>query len=407
MRDILEKLSKIAPEETKPSIIMESPEGIRDIITKKINKIDDENDLTDVLRYTNRFTIKGVVDKFATIREYKDVVAREILIALADAGLEEKQVKKFLDQLSTKGILDVNKLMTPGIIHNYENLITPAFRETFDLIKVNLSQRISGKIGEKGDVGKGEYMLDIICPDINRRGAPGDLDVAGTKVELKAGSSGRLGPSGSVSLVGRFNTEFLPFIRKLVPKKVSEISQEQDFNLAQNMDYFSDFFETTANIRAALTKILEMHYPTHDVKKIANSIVDSTGKINGQRLKEEMLRLSYEAYKIEKGFDGIIIMDDNVTSFLYIESSDDIVKASKLLLVRFPSWVDAQSNCVKITLAKTAIAAASGGKKTTSGASEKAANQKIAALKTGRANIRPPGASTKQKSSVSTPRKKR
>lgn len=390
--------------------LAESPEGLRDIITKKIEKIDDEADLTDVLKFANRYTIKGVVDRFSAVREYKDTVAREILIALADTGLEEKEVKKFLEQLSTTGILDSKQLLTPRIVHNYENLINPKFRDLFDLIKVNLSQRISGKIGEKGDVGKGEYMLDIISPEVNRRGAPGDLDISGVKVELKAGANGRLGPSGSVSLVGRFKTEFLPFIRKLVPKKAQLIKQEIDFNLSQNMEYFSDFFETGPNVKAALGKILEMHYPNSDVSKVAKLVVDNAGNINGQKLKEEMLRLSYEAYKAEKEFDGIIIMDDGVTSFLYVATGDDIVASAKMLLNKFPSWTDAQSNCMKITLSKTAIAASTTSGKSKAAAIEKSTAKTAAKIDTvakGRVAIRPPGAKKPASATVPPTRKKR
>ena len=96
-----------------------------------------------------------------------------------------------------------------------------------------------------GDVGKGEYMLDIICPNIKRRGAPGDLNIKGTNVELKAGDNGRLGPAGSMALVGRFEREFLPLIAQLVgKKKAAEFKNNPlPFNpTATKMGWWTEFF---------------------------------------------------------------------------------------------------------------------------------------------------------------------
>jgi len=107
---------------------------------------------------------------------------------------------------------------------------------------------------------------------------------------------------------------------------------------------------------------LEMHYPEGvDVKNIANSVVGSGGQINGQELKKEMLKASFNVYKAAKGFDGIIIMDENITKFLYIGSPEDMESASNSLVVAFPSWSDTQSNAMKVTLSKGTRDAGSSG----------------------------------------------
>jgi hypothetical protein len=330
----------------------ETPAEVRAEIGKKINKIPDEGDLTDVLKFTNRYSIKKDVVDFATLRNYKDTVSSIFLQSLADANIPEAQVKKFLKKLSTDGILNDKALMTSRKVHSYEDLIDPAYKDVFDAIKVDLFQKISGKMGEMGDIGKGEYMLDIISPNVNRRGAPGDLDINGTKVELKAGENGRLGPAGSMSLAGRFQREFLPVIKKLAPNKVKSITSPTEFNLKQNMSYFSAFFETKKNVSEALAAMLAMHYPDYNVKSIVTKVVDGSGNINGQALKEEMLKASYSSYRDAKEFDGIIIMDSAVTKFLYIGSPEDMAAMAGLFTVAFPSWTDQQSNCMKITLAK-------------------------------------------------------
>jgi len=342
MRDILDKLDKI---------LDEAPEDVRDAIQQRLETIPDENDLVDILKYTKKYTLKKDVEKFTTLRNYKDLVSNVFLKALADADLPDVEVKKFLDKLSRDGILDEKKLLTPGQVHVTNDIIDNAYEHVFNAIKMPIYADISGKIGEMGDVGKGEYLLDILSPMVNRRGAPGDLDVDGTKIELKAGENGRFGPAGSQSLAGRFQREFVPVIKKLMPNK--EIPDPTVFNPKQNMSGFSDFFETPKNVKTALAYMLGMHYPEGiDVKAIANKVVDGSGNIDGQQLKKEMLKASFTVYKNAKGFDGIVIMDKDINKFLYIGSPEDVERAADKLLVSFPSWTDQQGNAMKVTLAK-------------------------------------------------------
>lgn len=388
--------------------LTESPEQLQSEIVKKVERVKDEEDLSDILRYTNRYTIKSEVDKFSAVRQYKDIVNRSILKALANAGLEEPRVKKFLKKLLADGILDVKALLTPRIVHKATNIIDSANQDVFDLIKIDLFQQISGKIGEKGDVGKGEYLLDIVSPKVNRRGAPGDLDVAGVKIELKAGQNGRLGPPGSQRLVGRFNTEFLPVIKQVVPKKVKNLPELNTFNPKLDMSAFADFFETVPNIKFALNAMLQMHYPNVPasiIKASVNKIVSSDGTINGQKLKSEMLKTSYSEYKKEKEFDGIIIMDDGVTSFLYVNTPEDIEAVANSLLVTFPSWVDTQSDCIKVTLSKTAMGAGAKAAKSVAATNQETA-EKVKKVVAGKTDIRPPGAKVTAKAAAA-PREKR
>jgi hypothetical protein len=341
---------------TQITQIDETPEAVRAEIEKKIEKIPDEPDLVDVLKFTNKFALKKDVSAFTTLRNYKDLVADVFLQALANANLDEVAVRKFLQKLSTDGILNEKLLMTPGKINTYTDLIDKEWQVTFDLIKGDLFSKISGKIGEMGDVGKGEYMLDIISPHVNRRGAPGDLDVDGVKIELKAGESGRIGPAGSQSLVGRFQREFLPTIKKLVPaarlKLIPKDSTElgKMFNLKQNMSGFTAFFGSAQAVKSALAVALKMHYPDYNVKSIVNAVVDGAGNIDGQKLKAEMLKASFTVYRNAKEFDGIIIMDSAVTKFLYIDSPEAMYNAAPFVTTSFPSWVETQSNAMKVTL---------------------------------------------------------
>jgi hypothetical protein len=383
MRDLLNIISPL----------FEAPEEVRAQIDDKLEKIPDEADLKDILKFTNRYTIKKDVVSFTTLRQYKDIVSNVLLRALADAEIPEDDVRKFLDKLSNDGILDEKLLLTPGQVHTFEQIVDPEYRTIFDAIKVDVFRDIAGKIGELGDVGKGEYLLDIMSANINRRGAPGDLDISGTKIELKAGENGRLGPAGSMSIAGRFQREFLPVLKELMPEADTSQLDPITFNPKQDMKTFTAFFDSPEKVKTALTAMLKMHYPSYDVESITSAVVDGSGNINGLKLKEEMLKASFTVYKQEKEFDGIIIMDSAVTKFLYIGSPEDMVRSASLVTVSFPSWNDTQSNAMKLTLAKgRSTSGRVSGAQLKAQANAAAIDQEIADINTPTRGLRPKGA---------------
>lgn len=332
------------------NFIKETANSVRMTIHQKLNDINDEQDLTDILSYTNQYTFKSDVEQLSAVKGYKDIVSGIILQSVGKVDAPTEDIKKFLKKVSTDGIINEKELLTPGTVHKMEHLVDKAYLEIFSKIKLDLFEKISGKIGEKGDVGKGEYLLSILSPNISRRGAPGDLDIGGHKIELKAGTSGRLGPAGSQSLAGRFD-EFVTGLQqmKLIPEG-SELPDPVSMNFSLNMSAFCDFFnnEPTA-IKKALGLMLKMHYPTYNVVPIVNDVV-AGGQINGPALKKHMLSASYSVYQSAKDFDGVILTDYGIDRYLYINTPENAGAISTFVSVKFPSWTDTQSNTIKIQL---------------------------------------------------------
>lgn len=333
--------------------VNESPEEVRSAIVDRVQNMSDEQDLTDVLKYTNRFNIKQDVSQFANLRKYKDVVSKVLLKSLANANLPTDQVRDFLKKLSTDGIINTGVLLTPGVPHSIDSIIDSNYRSEFDAIKGDLYTQLGGKhTGEKGSVGNGEFLLSIMSPKINRSGGgTGDLDIDGTTVELKAGKNGRIGPEGTQQLYGRFKREFLPVIEKLVPEKASLATNPADFNFTR-LPFFTEFFETEHNVKEALSHMLKMIYPDYDTRSIADIVVGGGGVINKDELKSEMLKASYSSYQKAKGFDGIMIMNADVTTFLYINTPEQMAKAASSLGAILPRWEDKQSDSIKVSLLK-------------------------------------------------------
>lgn len=336
------------------SLMLETPEQVRSEIIQKISKIQDEPDLVNVLKFTNQYAFKKDVGKLATIKGYRDTVANIILQAIGNVDAPGSVVRAFLKRLSTDGVIKENLLRTPGTVHSIDAIIDTKFLPIFHAIKRDLYEKISGKIGEKGDVGKGEYLLAILSPRIIRRGAPGDVAIDKTKVEIKAGQNGRLGPAGSGDLRGRLDEYFAVLIKqKLATPQILKGVDTRVFNItAKKMGAFSQVFgNDQRKVSAALEIQLKMHYPSLNVKPMVKAIVKG-GQIDGFAVVQQMLAASYSVYQKAKGFDGILVIDEDITKFLYINTPEAAAASAGMLSVAFPSFIGSQSDCLKITLRK-------------------------------------------------------
>jgi len=336
------------------NLVLETPEEVRSEIIQKISKIQDEPDLINVLKFTKQYAYKKDVGKLSTVKGFKDSVSNIILQAVGNVDAPDTLIRAFLKRLSTDGVIKENLLLTTGMVHLMDDIVDKKFLGIFNAIKLDLFEKISGKMGEMGDVGKGEYLLSILSPRIIRRGAPGDIAIAKTKVELKAGESGRLGPAGSQALAGRFDEFYSLCNKNKLISKGSKLPNPVDMNFTLNMSKFSAFFgNEQARVSRALAIALKMHYPTLNTTAMAKSIVRG-GQIDGQELKAQMLAASYSVYQAAKGFNGILLTDYGINRYLYMNTPQSAASAGNFVTVKFPSWTDTQSNTMKIQLKSSA-----------------------------------------------------
>jgi hypothetical protein len=338
--------------------LLETPDQIRDQIIKKVSRIKDEDDLTNINKYANQYFFKKDVANLSKAKNYQDSVSDIILQAVGRVQGSTREIKAFLNAVATTGIIVENKLLSPGSIHSLESMIDPLYTKIFSQIKGDLYRKLSGvDLGDKGAVGKGEYLLSILSPNIVRRGAPGDIAIDNTKVEIKAGKNGRLGPAGSVSLIGRLPKFITKCIRAglLTQEYVDQNPPDPialNFKTKDNMIGFTSYFENDPKrILGALSIMIKMHYPSLDADAIAGACVTGAS-INGAALKKELLRAAYTVYQTAKGFDGILIADEEINNYLYINSSEGAAAAASLVTAGYPAWSGGQTDCVKVTLAK-------------------------------------------------------
>ena len=160
------------------NLVLETPEEVRSEIIQKISKIQDEPDLINVLKFTKQYAYKKDVGKLSTVKGFKDSVSNIILQAVGNVDAPDTLIRAFLKRLSTDGVIKENLLLTTGMVHLMDDIVDKKFLGIFNAIKLDLFEKISGKMGEMGDVGKGEYLLSILSPRIVRRGAPGDIAIA-------------------------------------------------------------------------------------------------------------------------------------------------------------------------------------------------------------------------------------
>jgi hypothetical protein len=342
-------------------VILEDPNQVKAMIMSRLKEIQDEEDLVDILKYANRYSFKSDVSQLADVKGYSSQVSDVIMSSLGNVTAEPAHIKSFIKKLTSTGIINAQTLLQTGVIHNLEELIDKNFIDIFNQIKRDLFEKISGKIGEVGDVGKGEYLFSILSPQIARRGAPGDLNIAGKKVELKAGESGRLGPcKGQMPLSGRFE-EFIARCEKakFLPAGSSANTQEfgkfSDYNFSLNMNKFCQLFDNQQQrIVGGLKIMLDMHFPGYSGNtEIAKTCVKG-GSIDGYTLKRELLGAAYATYQAAKNFDGVILIDYGVSRFLYVNTIENVKAIGDFVGVKYPSWTDTQSNTVKFQLNKKA-----------------------------------------------------
>lgn len=330
--------------------ITETPEEVRSAIVGKIQKIQDEPDLINILKYANQYSFKKDVGQLSTVKGYREQISNIILQAVGKLDAPEVQIRAFLKRVATDGVIKEELLLTPGAVHSMEEIVDNKFRPIFNAIKMDLFEKISGKIGEKGDVGKGEYLLSILSPRIIRRGAPGDLKIVNSNVELKAGQSGRLGPAGSQALAGRFDEFWENLTKQQLVDPTVAAPNPTNFNPQLDMNSFAAFFgHDPKKVSQALKIMLKMHYPGLDVEPMVNASMTG-GSIAGAKLKSEMLKASFSVYQAAKEFDGILLTDYGINKYLYMNTPEAAAASAPFLTVKFPSWVDTQSNSVKIQL---------------------------------------------------------
>lgn len=177
------------------------------------------------------------------------------------------------------------------------------------------------------------------------------MDILGKKVELKAGKNGRLGPAGSISLTGRFG-EFIEkcLKAKLINPKINYNKlDETNYNLNIKLQGFASLFGgDTAKLKAGLEIALKMHYPSINVKQAVNRVVVGN-TINGYALRAEMVSMAYSTYQAAKGFDGVLVLDETVSRYLYLNTPENAKASDPLLKIAWPGW-KGQSDCIKVTL---------------------------------------------------------
>ena len=338
-------------------VLLEDPNQVKAMIMSRLKEIQDEKDLMQILQFANKYSFKGDVGQLADIKGYSSQVSDIIMASLGKATAEPEHIRAFIKKLTSTGIIKAKTLLEPGQVHNLEQLIDSNFLDIFNQIKVDLFEKISGKIGEIGDVGKGEYLFSILSPQIYRRGAPGDLSIAKTRVELKAGESGRLGPAkGQMSLAGRFE-EFIARCEKakLLPKgstvNVQEFGPASNYNFTLNMSKFCTLFDNKPkDIQAALAIMLDMHFPGYPGNSAIAAECVKGGSIDGYALKRELLGAAYSTYQKAKDFHGVLLIDYGVNRFIYLNTPENAKAIGDFVTVKFPSWTDQQSNTIKIQL---------------------------------------------------------
>jgi len=155
--------------------------NVKQAIITKIDAVTDIDELHQIYSYVRKIDIGGGVDnilqKDEDLRQVHTIVSRAIIDA--KAPYEEKE--GFATELATKGIINIKKLLSPGVSQNLESVIQTQFPNVYQQVAPELIA-IQGlfKTGKtKTQKGPGEMFLAICSPNIMLSKDAGDLVING------------------------------------------------------------------------------------------------------------------------------------------------------------------------------------------------------------------------------------
>lgn len=177
--------------------------------------------------------------------------------------------------------------------------------------------------------GPGEFALAILSPKISLKGAKGDIDVAGTPIEVKAGmtsSGGRLSPTKGTLGMLYGNKEFWASLFPNDTVKAAELAKINKIN-ANN---YSTFLEEQGLDSKQSTAILSSIFKTNEVQPL----VKKAGSMGSRVTASDLIKIAVKNYGASQGDDHFLILQKDIRASLYfnVDNLDPIINRMRFTL---------------------------------------------------------------------------
>ena len=298
MRDLIDILTRLNEATEKP----QETKYLKKAIVELLKGVDENSVLHKVLKTLQAGNIdKRIEDAVSHDKDAKahiDTITN--IIMKIDAEPEVKD--KFLDRFK-KGVVDTSKLLDKKL-HHFSDLMGPGFpTEVFRKLCV------APALVPRG-VGAGELAFAILNPNIKwtgKTGGGGDINVAGTPVELKTtvSSGGRwIDTKKSKMNVSGMVAALQQATGKEVPDRIS---------VNNWVNYWRPLITNPADLEKVCDAMAKGLFTAVDSGKYKKALM--TG--SAEDITEAMLDTGYNNYKKLSHFDGILLMDMGSESVQY------------------------------------------------------------------------------------------
>ncbi len=278
-------------------------------------------------------------------------------------------------QLESGGVIKTKELLKAGSgsidkLINYKSVVLDNIKTKLINFKVSPSTTAV-------NTGDGEAFFLILGSGINKL-SPGDLNVLGREIEVKA-QGARLKGFGGKGTYGdgatywpKFNKELISLIKK---PGVAYLQDSIGVDLTTEPLHFGSAATT------ALSKVLEMTKPgaqavkdmfnkalmhiypktTPDMRNNVLDTIQSNGSFNPEEFRKGWFMLTYEYYmatsvdkKTGVGFDGILFIHQPTFTYNYVKDKEQIERDWEQFELNpgLYNWTDAPSVAPKITFGK-------------------------------------------------------
>lgn len=170
--------------------------------------------------------------------------------------------------------------------------------------------------------GPGEFALAILSPKITLKGAKGDIDVAGTPIEVKAGmtaSGGRLSPTKGTLGMLHGNKAFWSSLFPEDAVKGSELAKVNKIN-ANN---YSAFLEQNGLGPDQSTAILSAIFKAEGVQPL----VKKAGELGSKVTAADLVKIAVKNYGVSQGDEHFLILQKDIRTSMYffVDNLDPIL----------------------------------------------------------------------------------
>lgn len=278
-------------------------------------------------------------------------------------------------QLVAGGVIKVKELLKPGSgsidkLINYRSVVLDNIKTKLINFKVSPSTTAV-------NTGDGEAFFLILGSGVSKL-SPGDLNVLGKEIEVKA-QGARLKGFGGKGTYGdgatywpKFNKELLGLIKK---PGAAYLQDTIGIDLTSEPLHFGSAATTALSkvlemtkpgaqaVRNLFNKALQHIYPktTPEMRNNVLDTIDSKGSFNPEEFRKGWFMLTYEYYmatSIDKktgvGFDGILFIHQPSFSYNYVKDKEQIKRDWDQFELNpgLYNWTDAPSVAPKITFGK-------------------------------------------------------